>query len=50
MPHDVPTVLEHRYGPTWMTPRYMDKGSDTIEQGKLYVKLLTALATLGIRI
>lgn len=50
VPGDVPAVLEHRYGPTWMVPRYMDKGSDTIEQGKLYVKLLTALSMVGIRI
>jgi len=49
-PADVEGVLAHRYGPGWRVPRYMDKGADTVEQGKPYVKVLTALGRVGLRI
>jgi hypothetical protein len=49
-PADVESVLAHRYGPTWRVPRYMDKGRDEVEQGKPYVKVLTALGRVGLRI
>jgi hypothetical protein len=49
-PADVEGVLAHRYGPTWRTPRYMDKGRDEVEQGKPYVKVLSALGRVGLRI
>lgn len=49
-PRDVEGVLVHRYGPTWSVPRYMDKGRDEVEQGKPYVKILTALSKVGLRI
>jgi hypothetical protein len=49
-PRDVEGVLVHRYGATWRTPRYMDKGRDEVEQGKPYVKVLTALGRVGLRI
>ena len=31
-------------------PRYMDKGRDCIEQGKLYARLLGALGKAGLRV
>ena len=31
VPHNVEGVLAFRYGPTWRTPLYMDKGVDTGE-------------------
>lgn len=49
-PADVEGVLAHRYGTTWRTPRYMDKGRDEVEQGKPYVKVLSALGRVGLRI
>jgi hypothetical protein len=49
-PRDVEGVLVHRYGPTWRVPRYMDKGRDEVEQGKPYVKVLSALGRVGLRI
>jgi hypothetical protein len=49
-PRDVEGVLVHRYGPTWHVPRYMDKGRDEVEQGKPYVKVLSALGKVGLRI
>jgi hypothetical protein len=49
-PADVEGVLAHRYGPSWRVPRYMDKGRDEVEQGKPYVKVLTALGKVGLRI
>ena len=33
VPARVEALLEFRYGPTWRTPRYMDKGSDTGASG-----------------
>lgn len=50
VPRNVPAVLQHRYGPTWHIPRYMDKGRDTIEQRKLYARILGALGRAGLRI
>lgn len=50
VPGDVQGALEHRYGSTWHVPRYMDKGADEVEQGKLYARMFTALGKLGIRL
>lgn len=50
VPGDVPAVLRYRYGDTYMIPRYMDKGRDCIEQGKLYARLLGALGKAGLRV
>eukprot|EP00879_Flechtneria_rotunda_P029637 GHRR01032069.1.p2 GENE.GHRR01032069.1~~GHRR01032069.1.p2 ORF type:complete len:142 (+),score=42.46 GHRR01032069.1:1662-2087(+) len=50
VPADVPGVLRYRYGETFMIPRYMDKGRDCIEQGKLYARVLAALGRAGLRV
>ncbi|GAB4821073.1 hypothetical protein N2152v2_008119 [Parachlorella kessleri] len=50
VPADVEGTLRARYGPTWRTPRYMDKGSDTVEAAKLYARIFRALSWLGIRL
>lgn len=50
VPGDVPGVLQHRYGETFMIPRYMDKGRDSIEQGKAYARLLGLLGKAGLRV
>ncbi|KAF6252835.1 hypothetical protein COO60DRAFT_494285 [Scenedesmus sp. NREL 46B-D3] len=50
VPGDVPGVLRYRYGDTFMVPRYMDKGRDCVEQGKLYARLLAALGKAGLRV
>jgi hypothetical protein len=50
IPGDVPAVLRYRYGDNYMIPRYMDKGRDCIEQGKLYARLLGALGKAGLRV
>eukprot|EP00775_Hariotina_reticulata_P002323 gene2323-2631_t len=50
VPVNVPDVLRYRYGETFMIPRYMDKGRDCVEQGKLYAKLLGALGKAGLRV
>ncbi len=50
MPGNVPAVLMHRYGPDYMVPRYMDKGRDNVEQGKLYARLLSLLGAAGLRV
>ncbi len=50
VPHDVVAVLEQRYGATWNVPRYMDKGTDTVEQGKMYARIFKSLSLLGIRL
>eukprot|EP00882_Tetradesmus_deserticola_P001713 GHRQ01001842.1.p1 GENE.GHRQ01001842.1~~GHRQ01001842.1.p1 ORF type:complete len:310 (+),score=126.81 GHRQ01001842.1:297-1226(+) len=50
VPGDVPGVLRYRYGDTFMIPRYMDKGRDCVEQGKLYARLLAALGKAGLRV
>lgn len=49
VPGNVPAVLVHRYGPDYMVPRYMDKGRDSVEQGKLYARLLSLLGAAGLR-
>lgn len=48
VPRDVVGVLEFRYGKTFMVPRYMDKGRDSVEQGKLYARLLGLLGRTGL--
>ena len=50
IPGHATKVLEERYGSTWRVPAYMDKGADTVEAGKLYVRIFRALAWLGIRL
>lgn len=50
VPHRVEDVLQERYGATWKVPRYMDKGSDTVEQNKLYARLFKTLSRVGIRL
>lgn len=50
VPGNMPGVLRYRYGPTFMVPRYMDKGRDVVEQGKLYARLLGMLGKIGLRI
>lgn len=35
---------------SFMTPRYMDKGRDTVEQGKFYARLLGLLGKAGLRV
>ncbi|PSC75064.1 hypothetical protein C2E20_1924 [Micractinium conductrix] len=43
-------TLAVRYGPTWRTPAYMEKGADTVEGNKLHSRMFRALGVLGIRI
>eukprot|EP00877_Chromochloris_zofingiensis_P004134 jgi/Chrzof1/13721/Cz08g09150.t1 len=50
VPADVPGVLTYRYGETFMIPRYMDKGRDSVEQGKVYARVLTILGKAGLRV
>jgi hypothetical protein len=50
VPGDVHGVLVHRYGADYMVPRYMDKGRDHVEQGKLYARLLSVLGAAGLRV
>eukprot|EP00878_Enallax_costatus_P002582 GHUV01002764.1.p1 GENE.GHUV01002764.1~~GHUV01002764.1.p1 ORF type:complete len:300 (+),score=73.73 GHUV01002764.1:902-1801(+) len=50
VPGDVCGVLRYRYGDTFLIPRYMDKGRDCVEQGKLYARLLGALGKAGLRV
>lgn len=50
VPGDVTGVLTHRYGETFMVPRYMDKGRDSVEQGKAYARLLGLLGKAGLRV
>jgi hypothetical protein len=50
VPGDVHAVLVHRYGADYMVPRYMDKGRDHVEQGKLYARLLSVLGAAGLRV
>jgi hypothetical protein len=49
VPGSVHNVLVHRYGPDYMVPRYMDKGRDSVEQRKLYARLLSLLGAAGLR-
>lgn len=49
-PGDVTGVLRYRYGDTFMVPRYMDKGRDSVEQGKVYARLLGLLGKAGLRV
>ena len=49
-PGDVGGVLRFRYGDGFMVPRYMDKGRDAVEQGKLYARLLGLLGKAGLRV
>lgn len=50
VPRDVESTLVQRYGLDWRTPRYMDKGSDTVEAAKLYARVFKALSVVGIRL
>lgn len=50
VPRDVTGVLRYRYGDTFMIPRYMDKGRDSVEQGKLYARILGILGKAGLKI
>eukprot|EP00884_Botryococcus_braunii_P005380 jgi/Botrbrau1/14843/Bobra.0278s0013.1 len=50
VPVRVEDVLQDRYGATWNVPRYMDKGSDTVEQNKLYARIFRTLSRAGIRL
>ncbi|KAL4427794.1 hypothetical protein ABPG75_001883 [Micractinium tetrahymenae] len=50
VPADLEGTLEKRYGPTWRTPVYMEKGADTVEGSKLHTKLFRLLARVGLRI
>jgi len=50
VPADVRGVLRYRYGEGFMTPRYMDKGRDSVEQGKAYARILGALGRAGLRV
>jgi len=50
VPGSTTQVLKTRYGETWMIPRYMDKGHDSVEQKKLYVRVLRFVSMLGIKI
>jgi hypothetical protein len=50
VPHDIEGTLVRRYGPGWRTPKYLDKGADTVEGSKPYAKVLRLLARLGIRV
>lgn len=50
VPADVVAVLRYRYGEGFMTPRYMDKGRDHVEQGKAYARILGALGRAGLRV
>lgn len=50
VPHNVEGVLAFRYGPTWRTPLYMDKGVDTVESSKGYHKLLKFFGKLGLKL
>ena len=49
-PRDVEAVLAARYGSDWRTPRYMDKGADTVEAAKLYARIFRGLAWAGIQL
>jgi hypothetical protein len=49
-PRDVEAALAARYGGDWRTPRYMDKGADTVEAAKLYARIFRGLAWAGIRL
>jgi len=49
VPKRLECVLEHRYGATWRTPIYMDKGRDTIESSKLYARVLRVLGKIGLK-
>lgn len=50
VPGNIEGALVHRYGDSWAVPKYMDKGSDTVEQEKLYARLFSSLSKVGIRI
>lgn len=49
-PGDVHGVLTYRYGADYMVPKYMNKGRDSVEQGKFYARLLGALGKAGFRV
>ncbi|KAL4449435.1 hypothetical protein ABPG77_007079 [Micractinium sp. CCAP 211/92] len=50
VPANLEGTLAKRYGPTWRTPAYLDKGADTVEGSKLHTKLFRLLARIGLRI
>jgi len=50
VPADVEGVLAWRYGDDWRTPRYLDKGRDTVEGTKLYFRLFRMLGMAGLRL
>lgn len=48
VPGDLEGTLRHRYGEDYMVPKYAEKGADSIENQKPYMKVMRALGKAGI--